>query len=272
MPLIYQPKKLAGEYSGWACNLYGGCTHGCRYCYVPDVLRIPRQTFHASFAAKENVVERFAAEAPQHRGRTVLFCFTSDPYQREAWTSGITEAVLGLCAAYRIRPNLLTKAGGLAAGDFPLLERAEGLFGQSITHRRDETHAEWEPKTSSYSGRMEAFAEARKAGIRTWASIEPPLEPGDIAGLLREVAEEAELLMVGTRNHRGKPLAGIDWTLFGERVAATLGGLGCAYRIKSTLLPFMPPGFPLSRGMEQWADLLGIGEEPALDAQGTLVI
>ena len=273
MSLIYKPDGLAGEYSEWACNLYGGCTHACRYCYVPGVPRIPKEVFHASFAPKENVVERFAAEAPRHRGRTVLFCFTSDPYQPEAWASGITQEVLGLCRDHGIRPNILTKAGALASDDFELLAEAGGLFGQSITHRREDTHAEWEPNTDRYRARMEASAEARALGIPTWFSVEPPLEPDDIAALLRELAPAVDTMAVGTWNRRGKPREGIDWPLFGRRVSAVLGDLDCAYRIKSSLVPFMPRGFPVSRGIgEAWAGVLGIGEKPVREAQGTLAL
>ena len=34
MNVIYEPKGRAREYSELACNLYRGCTHGCRYCYA----------------------------------------------------------------------------------------------------------------------------------------------------------------------------------------------------------------------------------------------
>jgi len=46
MPVIYAPSGMAKEYSPYACNLYIGCTHCCRYCYAPHTLqRTPREYF-----------------------------------------------------------------------------------------------------------------------------------------------------------------------------------------------------------------------------------
>lgn len=30
---VYQPNGKAREYSPWACNLYNGCPHNCKYCF-----------------------------------------------------------------------------------------------------------------------------------------------------------------------------------------------------------------------------------------------
>ena len=39
MDVVYKPRGRAREYSELACNLYRGCTHGCRYCYAPASMR-----------------------------------------------------------------------------------------------------------------------------------------------------------------------------------------------------------------------------------------
>lgn len=39
IPVIYEPKGRANEYSPYACNLYIGCSHRCRYCYAPHALQ-----------------------------------------------------------------------------------------------------------------------------------------------------------------------------------------------------------------------------------------
>ena len=39
MPVIYEPRGKAREYSELACNLYTGCIHKCKYCYCPAIMR-----------------------------------------------------------------------------------------------------------------------------------------------------------------------------------------------------------------------------------------
>jgi DNA repair photolyase len=39
MPIIYEPRGKVREYSDLAVNLFAGCSHACRYCYCPAVLR-----------------------------------------------------------------------------------------------------------------------------------------------------------------------------------------------------------------------------------------
>jgi len=45
--LVYGPKPdgPSGEYAPIALNLYRGCGHKCRYCYVPPVVKMSRADF-----------------------------------------------------------------------------------------------------------------------------------------------------------------------------------------------------------------------------------
>ena len=42
---IYAPRGQAGEYAPLATSPYRGCGHGCAYCYVPLVIKMPRKDF-----------------------------------------------------------------------------------------------------------------------------------------------------------------------------------------------------------------------------------
>jgi DNA repair photolyase len=89
MNVIYEPKGRAREYAPLACNLYMGCTHGCKYCYAPACMhKKPEEWHQAARARGENVLElferdcaRLAKERADDETRRVLFCFLSDPYQ-----------------------------------------------------------------------------------------------------------------------------------------------------------------------------------------------
>ena len=57
--IIYEPKGAALEYAPLAANLYSGCVHGCRYCFVPGVMRKTRETFHAKAEPRKDVIRLF---------------------------------------------------------------------------------------------------------------------------------------------------------------------------------------------------------------------
>jgi DNA repair photolyase len=60
MNVIYQPKGRAREYAPLACNLYMGCTHGCKYCYAPACMhKKPEEWHQAARARGENVLALF---------------------------------------------------------------------------------------------------------------------------------------------------------------------------------------------------------------------
>ena len=89
MNVIYEPKGRAREYAPLACNLYMGCTHGCKYCYAPACMHKKLEEWHQAARARgENVLVlferdcvRLAKERADDATRRVLFCFLSDPYQ-----------------------------------------------------------------------------------------------------------------------------------------------------------------------------------------------
>ena len=60
MNVIYEPKGRAREYSPLACNLYMGCTHGCKYCYAPACMhKKPEEWHEAARARGDNVLKLF---------------------------------------------------------------------------------------------------------------------------------------------------------------------------------------------------------------------
>jgi len=80
--MIYKPKGRAREYSPLALNIYSGCDHGCRYCYVPGLLRRDRESFRR-VVVRADVLQEVGREAGRLNGEDqVLLCFTGDPYCR----------------------------------------------------------------------------------------------------------------------------------------------------------------------------------------------
>jgi DNA repair photolyase len=57
MNVVYEPRGRAREYSGLACNLYRGCTHGCRYCYAPACMRTTGEKWHAIAEPRTDILK-----------------------------------------------------------------------------------------------------------------------------------------------------------------------------------------------------------------------
>lgn len=57
MPVIYEPKGRANEYSPYACNLYIGCSHRCRYCYAPHTLQRSADNYFGIPTPRNNLLK-----------------------------------------------------------------------------------------------------------------------------------------------------------------------------------------------------------------------
>ena len=248
--VIYEPKGRAREYAGLACNLYQGCSHGCRYCYVPACLHMSREDFHAATEPRTNILERLEAEAPKYAGTTepILLCFTCDPYQPSELENQVTRRALEILNSEAIAWTVLTKGGQLARNDLHLFLDAwpKASFGTSLCFMDDRKRREWEPNAASVSSRLNTIVEFHTVGIRTWISLEPVIDPGQAVEVVRCSSPWVDEFRVGKLNHH--PLAReIDWADFTERIVAALLATDCDYVIKSDLRQYLPEGTPAER-------------------------
>ncbi|MEN6645271.1 MAG: hypothetical protein ABFE08_22745, partial [Armatimonadia bacterium] len=88
MPVIYEPQGAALEYAELAANLYRGCSHSCRFCYAPSVLRksgTSLESFRHDVQPRPDIIKQFARDcrklAEAECTKRVLLSFTTDPYQ-----------------------------------------------------------------------------------------------------------------------------------------------------------------------------------------------
>lgn len=236
---IYEPRGKAAEYARWAVNLYRGCTHGCTYCYVPQVLHMERPVFHAECVERPGILDklRHDAELLASSGNDpvlndpVLFCFTSDPYQPGAHA---TRAALSIMREFNIPFNVLTK-GYMAYRDFDLYGPND-CFGVTLTLDWPES-AKWEPSAATPAERLANLQDAHNRGIRTWVSLEPVIEPAQTLRLIDITHEYVDHYAVGKLNYH--PLAGtIDWPKFLRDELAKLKQYGNSYYIKESLAAF----------------------------------
>lgn len=238
MNVIYEPKGRAREYGALAVNLYtGGCPHRCTYCYVPSALHITRETWQSQPCRPRDAIldkldRDLANISRRSSGQQVFLCFSCDPYPNGVDTTITREAIKAIHEA-GLFVRILTKGGRDAERDFNLLLPGDA-FGATLTFKDPEESQTWEPGAASPYERMAALREAHERGIRTWASLEPVIEPTDSLAMIYRTHEYVDEYKIGCWNHDARAKA-IDWRRFGQEAAELLEKLGKNYFIKRDL-------------------------------------
>jgi len=240
MPIIYEPRGKALEYSPLAANLYKGCSHGCRYCYAPSATFKKRSVFHSDefIKPRSGVLKQFESDCKKFAGdeRECLFSFTTDPYQPCESEHGITRKALKIALVNNIKPVILTKGGKLAEKDFDILKKfSEKKFGVSLTTDCEKESIEWEPGAALPTERINSLMEAWTLGIETFVSFEPVINPDAVLRMIDSTCEFVDFYKVGKLNHH-RFQKEIDWVSFRESVILKLESLNKKYMIKKDLL------------------------------------
>lgn len=241
MRVIYEPKGRAKEYSPLACNLYMGCTHGCKYCYAPACMhKKPEEWHRAARARAEDVLAKFEKDVVDmeraHDDRRVLFCFLSDPYQPLEKELHLTRRGIEIAAAHDVQVDILTKGDTkLIAKDLPLMARAGVHLGITLSFSKDASRREWEPFASSVRSRFNILRQAHDLGVYTWVSMEPVIIPQEALEVIEKAHEFVDFWKVGKLNHDKAVEQSVDWVKFRGDVVNLLDQYDCAYYIKDDL-------------------------------------
>lgn len=240
MKVIYEPRGRAREYAGLACNLYTGCTHGCKYCFAPACMRKNPEEWRVNARPRENVVRDFELDAKEARRRCaqtpILLCFTCDPYQPLEESEGVTRRVLEIASRESLDVTVLTKGrAGLVGRDLELMSRSGFGLGVSLSFSDDASRREWEPGASSVDERLALLREAWKMDIYTWVSLEPVIDPGQALEVIRKAAPYVDFWKVGKLNHMREAEDRVDWARFLADATALLDKLKAKYYVKQDL-------------------------------------
>ena len=165
-----------------ALNPYRGCSHGCIYCYAPDVLRMDNGEEWGSFAsAKEGLANILAKELKKmasgvsghgEKGRIGLGTVT-DPYQKLESGTKNTRYCLEQISRKKWPVCVQTKSD-LITRDIDILAEMEGLeVAITLTTLDEETASFIEPGAPSPERRLAAMKELVGAGIKTWVFLGP---------------------------------------------------------------------------------------------------
>lgn len=231
---IYEPKGRAREYGELAVNIYTGCNHGCVYCFARKMKEryTPKGcicTFNSP-AARLGIVEAVKRQLERKgmKGRTIHLCFSCDPYPLLLDTTPTREVIKAIKDSGN-HVQILTKGGIRAERDFDLLDSGD-RFGVTIAGNARQT-LQNEPGASAYIDRAISLYDAKKRGIRTWASFEPVFDPQTVYEAI-EKADFIDFFKIGKLNYMPSE---IDWKEFGETCERLCRRFNRDYYIKQDL-------------------------------------
>lgn len=239
--VIYEPKGKAGEYASLAINLYRGCLHGCTYCFAPGATRIDRAKFYDPdfIQPRKNILQDLGIQAATMAGdpRPILLSFTSDPYQPMEREALITRAALNILSMSNLTATILTKGGawGLQRDKDILSRNPNNTWAATLTFDDFVLGRAWEPLANSPAERILGLRWAKEAGLKTWVSFEPVIDPAAVYRLLEATHEFVDFYRVGKLNYH--PWAQeIDWPRFRGEIQERLTKLGKPYYLKKDLV------------------------------------
>jgi len=247
--VIYKPKGLALEYANLATNAYRGCRHGCAYCYAPSALRMSASEFHSAPSIRKGYLAKLEKDCAKFQkanmGGRVLLSFTCDPYQPLDEDTGLTRRVIQTMHAAGLDVQVLTKGGARALRDLDLFGPTDA-FATTLTWSDRYRSILWEPEAALPAERIETIKAFHDAGVPTWVSLEPVLDPNVALDLIRTTAPFVDLFKVGKLNYAGRlppelraTVEHIDWYAFGHAAESLLQELGKEYYIKIDLRVLM---------------------------------
>jgi len=240
MSYIYEPKGKAGEYGEYALNLYDGCTHGCKYCYVPAIRRKTAQAYHAEGRERNFRWDILVEEIRLHQGKPLFLCFTCDPYQPLNDYADCTRRIIKICHEHSVTVTILTKGGRRSEADLKLLAENPTLsnYGATLTFLDETDSRTWEPNAALPDERIVMLRSAHEKGIPTWASLEPVIDPDQSLEIINRCHEFVDVFKVGKWNHDVRANA-TDWKAFGEEAVRLLERYGKRYYIKKDLAAYL---------------------------------
>ncbi len=157
--------------SDYALNPYRGCSHGCKYCYSPSVLREER-TWGEFLDVKRNIPKVLSKELKKKEKGMVRIGSVTDPYQEAEEKYELTRRCLEQLSM-RDFPVLIQTKSGLVKRDVDLLKEMDSDIGFTITSLDDNFRKKFEPNAPSISERLSAIKELKEENLDLWVFIGP---------------------------------------------------------------------------------------------------
>lgn len=162
----------------YTLNCYGGCLHGCVYCYARFMERFhPHVEPWGQFVdVKLGVVEALRRQIRRLSPGRVFISSACDGWQPVEAIFGLSRRSAELLLAHGFSVSILTKSE-LIVHDLDRFADRPVTIGVSVSTLDCELARLWEPKAAPPSKRLEVLRAARARGLQTTLMIAPVL-PG----------------------------------------------------------------------------------------------
>jgi len=164
------PSKLPGI--DHALNPYGGCGHGCLYCYAPELTYTEWDEWH-TVRIRAGIEGRLGKELMNVKG-TIGIGTTTDPYQPAEERFELTRKCLIKLKERGMRIHLHTKSD-LISRDIDILREMQGEVAVTVTSIDERISRIIEPGAPAPARRFKALKELTDSGIDTYALVGPVL-------------------------------------------------------------------------------------------------
>jgi DNA repair photolyase len=211
-PAVIAPNNFVYKsLSNWALNVAVGCSHACRFCYVPSAATIKQGAKLREYGVEDPDAEwgdyvllrpwdeqkflaslRVAEAVPRSQlkvdgNRAVIYCSTTDPYQVLRHPDPAQQKMLAQHARMIVRRSLelirdhstlnvriLTRSP-LARLDFDLFKSfgSRLVFGMSLPTLRNDLATLYEPKAPAPSQRLATLQAAKDFGLHVYVALAP---------------------------------------------------------------------------------------------------
>ncbi len=185
----------------YTVNPYGGCQHGCSYCYARFMKRYSghREAWGEYVDVKINAPEILEKEIKHKRPGSVWISGVCDPYQPLEKKYSLTRRCLEILIENDWPVTIQTRSP-LVLRDLELLKKSAKVeVGMTITTGDDSIRRLFEPFAPPVKERVRAIGELHSAGISTFVMIAPLLPKAE--GLVCMLAGKVDRVMVDRMNY-----------------------------------------------------------------------
>jgi len=191
-------KSRVSEYT---VNPYGGCQHGCSYCYARFMKRYSghREAWGEYVDVKVNAAEILQKEIKHKKPGDVWISGVCDPYQPLEKKYELTRRCLKILIGDDWPVTVQTRSP-LVLRDIDLLRKSSKVeVGMSITTSNDKIRRLFEPYAPPVKERIRALGELHAAGIKTFVMIAPLLPEAE--GLVPHLVGKVDRVLVDRMNY-----------------------------------------------------------------------